>query len=106
MSRPAGTSQEAWDAASDIVVDYGNRTGTVVVSLQAPIARAIDAAILSAKAEQQQKDAMIADVFARVEPNEDDEVSRIVFENANRRARAIASAIRTSSDQSAPANGG
>ena len=70
------------------------------------VAQAIDAAILSAKAEQQQKDAMIADVFARVEPNEDDEVSRIVFENANRRARAIASAIRTSSDQSAPANGG
>lgn len=52
MGRPAGTSQEAWDAAGDIIVNHGNRTGTLVVSLQAPIARAIDAAILSAKAEQ------------------------------------------------------
>ena len=64
MSRPAGTSQEAWDAASDIVVDYGNRTGTVVVSLQAPIARAIDAAILSAKAEQREADAKLVDAAA------------------------------------------
>lgn len=51
MGKPDDIPQDVWDAAGDIIVNHGNRTGTLVVSLQAPIARAIDAAILSAKAE-------------------------------------------------------
>ena len=100
MNKPDDVSAEAWEMAEDAAQECFDasvdlyETGVEVISAQAVVARAIDAAI----AKERERCAKIADKFTIIDPEEDGVDPNEEWEIAMRcSAHSVAKAIRNPS---------